>query len=1335
MGSGGATSGYSYQAAIMIGLCSGPIHGVNSIWDNKSVVASNDLNFLVALGSAGQTPWGHLTTHHPDQAVGYSGMAYMSCPLFNLDTSAGIQNLSFEVHGLGYDPKFGVPDTLPDYVIRDFLSRAGFPSANIGDLVASGYVAYCQANGFVLSPALTEQIPASDFLKMMAQCTNSEYVWSQGKLSLVPYGDTAITANGATFTPNITPIYDLNDDDFIVSDSSDAPVLCSRITTADAYNHVQVEYVDRAQDYNVAIAEAKDQADIEAKGLRTRDPVKLHAICEAPIARAVAQLLLQRGLFIRNTYTFKLGWKFCLLEPLDLVTLTDSVMGLSLTPAKIVSIEEDEDGLFTVTAEEYPFGVNSHTMYPHQSTLGYLPNYSTAPGSVNTPAIFEVPFELAAGTGPEIWFGLDGGPNWGGCDIWVSRDGVSYEQIGTEHGKSRMGYTTAVLPTHTDPDSDSTLSVDISPGGCELLSGTTASADAYDTLCWVGGEFLSYATAALTGTGKYDLSYLRRGAYGSTIEAHAAGSRFVRTDTQVARYPYPTDIVGQTVYFKFVSSNIYGGGIEDISSVTAYPYLVAGSGLPPEAGEGNSITVTGGSIFKYLAGSATPTADSITLTATLWGSLSGPTWKYWTGSAWAGLSGTNTGLTYSLRYDNAAWTQDYLTVICQAVVDPLHPENIMYDEVTISKLRDGSNAISVVTTNLFVGLPASSAGVVSSYAGSGTTIHVYRGATELNSYNATPSAGTYQVIAAVTSGALTLGTQDVSGISSVFANHSAMTTDTAVITYTINVEGLDTRTAWQTLTKVKAGVDGTAGMPMYTWIKYADTPTTGMSDSNVGKKYIGISGNNSVFTPSTNYNDYVWSLYIGTAGKVYDLNITGGVRGFVYDSVGANPVPTPTAFSCTLTENGTAVTPVSWTWTTGGTSTGLISGSSAISTFTPTVTATYDMSKGNNFVALTVTYGTNPVQTVTTTIPIVCSTSGATLSRGASPPASPLQYTLWYNTATSDGTYYANTQYQYVGTSWLPTSPRGTKIGADGIYTGTLTATQVNAVAIDAASITAGTITGRTLQTATTLQRMIISSASNDMTFYCNNNQNGTGVVEGMATIGHGGSVGWAIGSFGTVTTGNNMVGVYGVSDSNAAIYGYSARSIGVKGESVTQYGVVGSGISATAFTSYGGKFNGPAGAVVLVPSVTAGVPTHSADKGTVFLDSAAIAYLNTSASSPGTTWVKLVMSTDEVITWYTITPTSLWTTNVTMYYGKSLITGIVYLKGIANSNLAILGSTIFTLPAGYRPPVTINGIAVTSTSAFGSIKITTAGVVSLNVGAVGTGTWTEFDGVCFPTT
>ena len=68
------------------------------------------------------------------------------------------------------------------------------------------------------------------------------------------------------------------------------------------------------------------------------------------------------------------------------------------------------------------------------------------------------------------------------------------------------------------------------------------------------------------------------------------------------------------------------------------------------------------------------------------------------------------------------------------------------------------------------------------------------------------------------------------------------------------------------------GPKGEDGTTYYTWIKYADTPTSGMSENPTGKTYIGIAYNKSTPVESTVYSDYSWSLIKGDKG---DTGATG----------------------------------------------------------------------------------------------------------------------------------------------------------------------------------------------------------------------------------------------------------------------------------------------------------------------------------------------------------------------------------------------------------------------------------------------------------------------------
>ena len=580
-GGGGVTQEdikYTYEAAVMLALCEGEISGVGRIWRDKEKFDSlAQLRLTLMRGGDEQPLWTHLAqAKHTGQALNYSGTAYLCSPNYELTKSAQIYQHNFEVIGkLGYSGN--IPDANPREIIRDLLTNqrygCGFPVDSIGD--TDRYSNYCRAVGIFLSPAYTEQGEAQRNISELLEQTNSAAVFSQGRLKIVPYGDGNYSGNGAAYVADNKALYDLTDDDFIVSGAED-PVSVERKTNADAFNQVQVEYLDRDNDYNVAIAEVKDQANIEQYGLRPKEAVKMHGICNGKVAQKVAQQLLQRALYVRNEYEFKLGWKYCLLEPMDIVTLTDAGLGLNKTPVRITEIEEDEEGVLSVKAEDYPVGVYTTSEYPTQPSLGYSADYNVSPGNAHAPVIFEAPLQLTGGE-PQIWMATAGGDMWGGAEVWVSTDGDSYTRVGAVNHKARFGSLTAALPSGAVFDRANTLSVEISAG--QMTGGTEQDSRDLLTLCYVDGEFLAYANAELKGVGRYTLGNLTRGAYGSAIDSHAAGSQFARIDETLFKYPVPRNWIGRTVWVKLVSYNVFSGGVQDLASVPAYSYTIKGAPL------------------------------------------------------------------------------------------------------------------------------------------------------------------------------------------------------------------------------------------------------------------------------------------------------------------------------------------------------------------------------------------------------------------------------------------------------------------------------------------------------------------------------------------------------------------------------------------------------------------------------------------------------------------------------------------------------------------------------------------------------------------------------------
>ncbi|HQS70683.1 MAG TPA: phage tail protein [Novosphingobium sp.] len=570
-GKGASYTSYTYSASVILALCEGPIGGVRTVYKDSSVFTGSgamaQAGLSLATGTLTQAPWGYMTSLFPDRALGYSTIAYAYAQDYALGSAASLSNHGFEVD---FTIQFGDDgDAVPADVATDFLTNAsygvtGWKSGLIGDW--SDWSDYTKATNLLVSPVLDSSSSGADFLKRLTDASNSEFFWSEGVLKCKPYGDATVTGNGVTWTPDLTPVYDLTEDDFLEE------VRQEIVNQDDAKNRVQLEYRDRANQYQPAIATAQDLDDIITYGLRKGDVETMHDICDADIAQQVVQLRLQKILYIRDRYVFTLPEDFVLIEPMDYLSLTTEVDGLKLDRLLVLveEINEDETGDLEMVATAVPGQTASAARYASHSSAGFQPDVDVAPGSVTNPQLFIPPAGLL-GLDGEAWIAAAStSDTWGGCQVWVSADGTSYQQAGTITLPARYGVLTAALPAHADPDNDNILSVDLGDSLGELVSATAAEMDAGATLSLIGGELISFQDATLTAANEYDLAPLRRALYETASAAHAIGDPFVRLDDAIFKFGYKSLNVGNTIYVKLPSFNIYGRALEDIATCTEY---------------------------------------------------------------------------------------------------------------------------------------------------------------------------------------------------------------------------------------------------------------------------------------------------------------------------------------------------------------------------------------------------------------------------------------------------------------------------------------------------------------------------------------------------------------------------------------------------------------------------------------------------------------------------------------------------------------------------------------------------------------------------------------------
>jgi hypothetical protein len=180
----------------------------------------------------------------------------------------------------------------------------------------------------------------------------------------------------------------------------------------------------------------------------------------------------------------------------------------------------------------------------------------------------------------QVWAGASGinggsGTQWGGANVYVSVDNATYSQIAVLAAPLRQGFLTASLPAAAGWDSVDTLSVNLSESGGTLSGTSQAAAQAGATLSLVDNELLAYQNATLTGENAYNLTDLARGLSGSAAASHSTGAPFARLDGAIVKYNLPSNLVGQTLYFKFQSFNVFGGGLQDLSTCAVYTFAPA----------------------------------------------------------------------------------------------------------------------------------------------------------------------------------------------------------------------------------------------------------------------------------------------------------------------------------------------------------------------------------------------------------------------------------------------------------------------------------------------------------------------------------------------------------------------------------------------------------------------------------------------------------------------------------------------------------------------------------------------------------------------------------------
>jgi hypothetical protein len=637
---------------------------------NDAVTVENDprspiltYGIAAALGTTPQAAWGYMQTAHPANALRYDGLARMLCQTMYLGTSGTVPSLSIEVlNGRLCSFGNGVSDCDPSVMVTDMLSDAVYGAAwpFLGDLTV--YSNFCVANNLFMSLFVDSARKITELIQEICDLTNSAPVWSGATLKIVPYGDTTAVGNGRTFTPPTEPVYEIDEDEMLCGDGEE-PVKLGQQDLADNYNRVQFEYSARNDNYNTALIHEQDEASILMNGLLPMKTVSAHHFCVQFYAAIAMNMLLRRNATPLRLFEFTLPWYYCLLEPMDINLLNLAIGALGSTAIRVVSVEEQEDYSLKFEVEDFLWGTAAGVVYPKGVANGTKPGNPNQPGATSLQCAY-VPSARVTGGDFELWLALSGGPNWGGCDIFLSLDDTTYTKIGTQFGPCRAGSLTAALAATADPDTTDTASVTVTG---TLATVTAIQANAFASISLLGSELIAYETATLTGstaiTNSYNLTtLLRRGIFSTAVQAHAIGEQFIRLDDSIFKYVLDPTLAGKTVWLKFTSFNLFRQAEQPITIVTAYPIflgpntstnMVVGS---YDNGGGTSTVIVDDGGVPGLAGTATLINGAVI-------ALPAQTWPTEVPATWYGVNYNPAAAAYVIYTDPTLWAADAATMV------------------------------------------------------------------------------------------------------------------------------------------------------------------------------------------------------------------------------------------------------------------------------------------------------------------------------------------------------------------------------------------------------------------------------------------------------------------------------------------------------------------------------------------------------------------------------------------------------------------------------------------------------------------------------------------------
>lgn len=541
------------------------------------------LDYSLSQGGIGQSPWAYLSSTHPDQALGYSGLTTMQFEALQLGQSNSMPQMNVETIHAEYMAGGGIAGANPVDVITAILTDprwgVGLDPSLIGDWTNARN--FWQANGFFISLMQDTQSTAIAVINSILDAGQGTMFWSGGLLQLAVYGDTAVAGFGAIYEPDTQPVVEFDVTDFVAQGGAE-PIKVETEPQQNVFNRVKVGWKNALVDYRDEVVTEEDTASINQNGLFEEGQQDFSFIRFVNIAQWAANLRLKRYTNIRDTFTWTVPTRYrTLLQPMKLVTVTWSHMGWNQKPLRILKIEESHAGL-ALTLEEFPYGVANATLYPKLTAQAINANPALiSPGDTELVAL-ELPDQMNNYQGNTIRLYADPltPDNWGGAIIYWSGDNTNWKFLGELTSSVTIGTLggSGMTVGTGDPDTQTITVVDAND--VPLLSGTTFDfANQISLLAVIDSnvEIMAYLNATLVGDSTYHVDHFHRGLFGTTRASHSVGATVIEMGEQFLEFQFPASFVGNTVYFRALSYNKLRGRLQDITDVSSLTVSLSGA--------------------------------------------------------------------------------------------------------------------------------------------------------------------------------------------------------------------------------------------------------------------------------------------------------------------------------------------------------------------------------------------------------------------------------------------------------------------------------------------------------------------------------------------------------------------------------------------------------------------------------------------------------------------------------------------------------------------------------------------------------------------------------------